>query len=78
MPATTVVHFPVSSMISVATAMEPIHIDALITFGLAGALVVAAVVVLALLPWTDQQLQEVDSEARRLSGGAMHSRVLMR
>lgn len=38
--------------------------DSVATFGLAGALVASGVVVLALLPWTDQQLSQTDLEAR--------------
>jgi hypothetical protein len=67
MPATTAAHFPVFALITDSVAIDPISIDAIITFGLAGGLVVAAIIVLALLPWTDQQMQEVDSEARRLA-----------
>ena len=67
MPVTAAFYFPVPALIADAIARDPIAIDALLTLGLAGGLVVAAVVVLALLPWTDQQMQEVDAEARRLA-----------
>jgi len=38
--------------------------DSLLTFGLAGALILAAMCVLALLPWTDEQIGATDVEAR--------------
>ena len=38
--------------------------DSLITFGLAGVLITAAVAVIALLPWTDQQIVSADEEAQ--------------
>jgi hypothetical protein len=41
-----------------------VMVDSLFTFGLAGTLIVAAVCVLALLPWTDEQIGATDVEAR--------------
>jgi hypothetical protein len=38
--------------------------DSIITFGLAGVIITAAVAILALLPWTDQQIASADQEGR--------------
>jgi hypothetical protein len=48
--------------------------DAFVTFGLAGGFIVAALTVLAMLPWTDQQIEATDAEARRL---VQHARVTL-
>jgi len=69
MPAHATALSAATGLITDAIALDPLAVDALLTFGLAGMLVVAAVVVLAMLPWTDQQIEEVDAEARRLAGG---------
>ncbi len=46
------------------TDVYNIHTDLVLTMGATGLLVLAAAVVLALLPWTDQQILAVDREAR--------------
>jgi hypothetical protein len=77
MPVHATVLSAATDLIAEAIALDPIAIDALLTFGLAGGLVVAAIAVLAFLPWTDQQIKDVDAEARRLSG-AMARKVAPR
>ena len=41
--------------------------DSMMTLGLAAALLTAGVAVLALLPWTDEQIAHADAEARQLA-----------
>ena len=49
-----------------ADVLSSLAWDSMITFGLAGVLITATVAVLALLPWTDQQIASTDDEARTL------------
>ncbi len=47
-----------------ADVLSSLAWDSMITFGLSGVLITATVAVLALLPWTDQQIASADGEAR--------------
>ena len=57
-----------TDVLTVAHAGSALAGDAFLTFGLAGALIAAGVGVIALLPWTDQQLEATDAEARMVAG----------
>lgn len=56
-------HIDVLTGLQVGSALAT---DTLLTFGLAGALISAGVAVIALLPWTDQQLKATELEARQV------------
>ncbi len=77
MPVYATVLSATTELIAEAFALDPVATDALLTFGLAGALVAAAVAVLAVLPWTDQQIEDVDAEVRR-AGAALAREVAPR
>jgi|GEM_PF-3842212 len=49
-----------------ADALSSLTADGLLTFVLAAGLIAAGMAVIALLPWTDQQLEATDTEARQV------------